>query len=105
MVKKLLYICFSLHVFFDNIFKIITKRSILIWFNDFIQERSYKSIKILDKEIKFFVPNQLLEWLRTFFLIKHNMRKTMFLMMKEKNLESKDFEQSKLKEPFFMEYD
>ena len=29
----------------------------------------------------------------------------MFLMMKEKNLESKDFEQSKLKEPFFMEYE
>jgi len=62
MVKKLSYICFSLLVFLDKIFKIITKRSILIWFNDFIQERSYKSIKILGKEIKFFVPNQLLEW-------------------------------------------
>ena len=62
MIKKLSYICFSLLVFLDKIFKIITKRSILIWFNDFIQERSYKSIKILDKEIKFFVPNQLLEW-------------------------------------------
>ena len=62
MVKKLSYICFSLIVFLDRIFKIITKRSILIWFNDFIQERSYKSIKILEKEIKFFVPNQLLNW-------------------------------------------
>ena len=62
MAKKLSYICFSLLVFLDNIFKIITKRSILVWFNDFIQERSYKSIKILGKEIKFFVPNQLLEW-------------------------------------------
>ena len=62
MVKKLSYICFSILVFLDRVFKIITKRSILIWFNDFIQERSYKSIKILDKEIKFFVPNQLLEW-------------------------------------------
>ena len=61
MVKKLSYICFSILVFLDRVFKIITKRSILIWFNDFIQERSYKSIKILDKEIKFFVPNQLLE--------------------------------------------
>jgi len=68
MVKKLSYICFSLLVFLDKIFKIITKRSILIWFNDFIQERSYKSIKILDKKIKFFVPNQLLEWrVDTFF--------------------------------------
>jgi len=62
MVKKLSYICFSILVFLDKIFKTITKRSILIWFNEFIQERSYKSIKILDKEIKFFVPNQLLEW-------------------------------------------
>mgnify|MGYP005994785895 CR=1 FL=1 len=62
MIKKLSYICFSLLVFLDKIFKIITKRSILIWFNDFIQERSYKSIKILGKEINFFVPNQLLEW-------------------------------------------
>ena len=68
MVKKLSYICFSILVFLDRVFKIITKRSILIWFNDFIQERSYKSIKILDKKIKFFVPNQLLEWrVDTFF--------------------------------------
>ena len=62
MVKKLSYIIFSILFFLDKIFKIITKRSILIWFNDFVQERSYKSIKILGKEIKFFVPNQLLEW-------------------------------------------
>ena len=62
MVKKLSYIIFSILFFLDKIFKIITKRSIFIWFNDFVQERSYKSIKILDKEIKFFVPNQLLEW-------------------------------------------
>ena len=62
MIKKFSYICFSILVFLDKIFKILTKRSILIWFNDFNQERSYKSIKILDKKIKFFVPNQLLEW-------------------------------------------
>ena len=62
MVKKLLYLCFSLLINLDKNFKIITKRSILILFNDFLQERSYKSIKILGKEINFFVPNQLLEW-------------------------------------------
>ena len=62
MVKKFSYICFIILVFLDKIFKIITKRSVLIWFNDFIQERSYKSIKILDKEIKFFVPNQVTNW-------------------------------------------
>ena len=68
MVKKLSYIIFSILFFLDKIFKKITNRSIFIWFNDFIQERSYKSIKILDKEIKFFVPNQLLDWrVNTYF--------------------------------------
>ena len=68
MLKKLSYLCFRALVFLDTIFKIITKRSVLIFFNDFIQERAYKSINILDKEIKFFVPNQLINWrVKTFF--------------------------------------
>jgi len=68
VVKKLSYICFTILVFLDKVFKIFTKRSILIWFNDFIQERSYKTIEILEKDIKFFVPNQLLNWrIDTFF--------------------------------------
>ena len=62
MVKKFSYIIFSVLIFLDKIFSILTKRSFLIWFNDFIQERSYKSIKILDKQIKFFCPNQLIKW-------------------------------------------
>jgi FkbM family methyltransferase len=68
MVKKLSYICFKVLVFLDTIFKTLTKRSVLIYFNDFIQDSAYKSIKILDKEIKFFIPNQLLNWrVDTFF--------------------------------------
>ena len=68
MVRKLSYLCFKICVFLDTIFKILTKRSVLIWFNDFIQERSYRSIKILNKKINFFVPNQLLNWrVETFF--------------------------------------
>ena len=68
MVKKLSYICFKILVFLDTIFKTLTKRSVLIYFNDFIQDSAYKSIKILDKEIKFFIPNQLLNWrVDTFF--------------------------------------
>ena len=62
MVKKLSYIIFSILIFLDKIFKTLTKRSFLIWFNDFIQERSYKSIKILDQNVKFFCPNHLLKW-------------------------------------------
>ena len=68
MVKKLSYICFKILVFLDTIFKTLTKRSVLIYFNDFIQDSAYKSINILDKKIKFFVPNQLLNWrVDTFF--------------------------------------
>ena len=68
MIKKISYIFFSILVFFDKIFSLLFKRSILIWFYDFIQERSYKSIKILNKEIKFFVPNQLLNYrVNTYF--------------------------------------
>jgi len=68
MVKKLSYLCFKVLVFLDTIFKIITKRSFLIYFKDFIEDSAYKSINVLDKEIKFFVPNQLLNWrVDTFF--------------------------------------
>ena len=68
MIKKFSYICFSILVFLDKIFKILTKRSLLIWFSHFIDEKSYKSKKILDKEIKFFVPNQFVNWrVDTFF--------------------------------------
>jgi len=62
MIKKLSFICFNILVFLDKIFKILTKRSVFIYFNDFIQERSYKSIKILNKKITFFVPNFLTNW-------------------------------------------
>tara|TARA_B100000902_G_scaffold323839_1_gene317796 strand:- start:992 stop:1861 length:870 start_codon:yes stop_codon:yes gene_type:complete len=62
MVKKLSYILFSILVFIDKIFKILIRRSILIWFNDFLQEKSYKTIKIANKEIIFFVPNQMTNW-------------------------------------------
>jgi len=68
MLKKLSYLCFKVLVFLDTIFNSITKRSVLIYFNDFIQDSAYKSINVLDKEIKFFVPNQLLNWrVDTFF--------------------------------------
>ena len=68
MLKKLSYLCFKILVFLDTIFKIITKRSFLIYFKDFIEDSAYKSINVLDKEIKFFVPNQLLNWrVDTFF--------------------------------------
>ncbi len=58
MVKKLSYILYQIISFFDKFFYLITKKSFLVWFKDFIEEDSYKSIKILDKKINFFIPNQ-----------------------------------------------
>ena len=62
MVKKLSLFCFKILSFLDKIFNIITKRSILVWFKEFIQNESYKKIQILNQKINFFIPNQLVEW-------------------------------------------
>jgi len=52
----------------DLFFKLITKRSILVHFKEFFQKDSYESILILKNKVKFFVPNQLVEWrIKTFF--------------------------------------
>ena len=68
MIKKLSYLLFKILFFLDAIFRTLTRKRVLVWFNDFIQEKSYKSFKILEKEIKFFVPNQLINWrVDTFF--------------------------------------
>ena len=59
---------FAFQSFQTRFSKFLQKRSILVWFSDFIQEDSYKSILILDKKIRFFVPNQLTSWrVDTFF--------------------------------------
>ena len=62
MTKKLSYFFYKIIVLLDRVFLFFTKRSLLIWFKDFIEEDSYKSLMILNKKIKFFVPNQLTNW-------------------------------------------
>ena len=62
MLKKLSYILYQIIRFSDKFFYLITKKSFLFWFKDFIEEDSYKSIKILDKKINFFIPNQVTKW-------------------------------------------
>jgi len=62
MVKKLSLFCFKILSFLDKVFKTITKRSVLVWFKEFIQNESYKKIQILNQKINFFIPNQLVEW-------------------------------------------
>ena len=62
LVKKLSYIIYKIIFFIDILFNKITKRSILIWFKEFIQDDSYKTINILNKKVNFFVPNQITQW-------------------------------------------
>ena len=68
MIKKFSYVIYKLILLIDTFFKLIFKRSFFIWFKDFIQIDSYKKIIILNKEISFFIPNQLTEYrVDTFF--------------------------------------
>jgi len=68
MIKKLSYILYKILFFLDRAFSYLTKKSLLIWFKDFIQEDSYKSLVIFNRKIKFFVPNQITNWrVDTFF--------------------------------------
>ena len=62
MIKKISYIIYQIFIFFDKTLKFLTKRSVLIWFKEFIHNESYKKIEILNKKINFFIPNQLVEW-------------------------------------------
>ena len=68
MIKKISYILYLFLKFIDNIFKFIFKRSFLVWFKDFLDKDSYKSIVILNNKINFFIPNVITEWrVNTFF--------------------------------------
>ena len=68
MTKTLSLIIYKTIKFLDQIFKILTKRSFLVWFKFFLDQDSYKKIFILGKKLTFFTPNYLTEWrVNTFF--------------------------------------
>lgn len=62
MVKKIAFIFYKIIFILDAIFNKTTKRSILIWFKEFIENDSYKKIKILKLDIFFFIPNSITKW-------------------------------------------
>ena len=66
MVRKFSFFFFKFIVFL-NFFK-ITKRNFLFYLKQFLREDSYQTIKILDQNVSFFVPNLLTKWrVETFF--------------------------------------
>lgn len=68
MLKTFTFIIFKIIKYFNFIFNKITKKNFLINLNEFINNESYKSIKILNKKISFFIPNKITEWrVNTFF--------------------------------------
>ena len=68
MIRKISLILYKIIYYFDLLFYKVTKRSILVWFKEFIQNDSYTSISILNKEISFFIPNELTTYrVNTFF--------------------------------------
>ena len=70
MVRKLSYLIYKILKILDIFFHKITGRSFLIWFSEFIESDSYKKIKILDRNVKFFVPNYITNWLIDEFYTK-----------------------------------
>jgi FkbM family methyltransferase len=61
MVEKFSFVIFRLLSFFDFIFFKLTKRKFLPFFQNFLED-SYTETKILNKNISFFVPNNLVRW-------------------------------------------
>ena len=69
MLKNLSILLFKLFFLIDKILVKIFKKSFLIPLKEFIETSSYKKIKVLDKQINFFIPNKLIEWrVDTFFV-------------------------------------
>ena len=62
MIKKFSLILFKIIETLDNVFKKITNKSFLIYFNDFLIKSSYKKINILGNNVNFFIPNELTKW-------------------------------------------
>lgn len=68
MLKKILFFFFKIIKILDWILNRITKKSYMIYFNEFVNENSYKSIVILNNYVKFFIPNKTAEWrVNTFY--------------------------------------
>jgi len=69
MIKKfILYISCKTIFVIEKLSLLIARKSILAWHKDYLESLSYKKIKILNFEINFFIPNNLVEWrVNTFY--------------------------------------
>ncbi len=69
MIKKLSYFFYKIIFYLDKLLFLLIKKSMLPWFKEFLESDSYKTLNILDKDVKFFTPTLLVNWrVDTFFL-------------------------------------
>jgi FkbM family methyltransferase len=62
MIKKISYLIFKLIFFLNYLLEKFLKKNILIYFKEFLEENSYKTIFICKKQIIFFTPNFITKW-------------------------------------------
>ncbi len=62
MLKYISFLIFKLFLIFDKILLLIFKKSFLLHFKNFIEKNLYKEIKILNNDIKFFIPSPIIAW-------------------------------------------
>lgn len=63
MLKLFSYLLFKIIYFLNRIFFFFFRRNFTGWLIFFLQEKSYKKIKLEDgNQITFFTPNNLVEW-------------------------------------------
>ena len=68
MVKQISLFLYKIIFYIDKLLYSLFKRSILIWFKDFLHQDSYKFMKISNQKVQFFVPNSLVNWrVETFY--------------------------------------
>ena len=68
MMKKLFFLIYKFLSIIDFICRKIFKKSILIFFKDFIEKDSYTKLNILNQKALFFTPNDITKWrVKTFF--------------------------------------
>ncbi len=62
MIRCFTFIIYNILKFFEIITKNLTKRSYLVWLKYFLEQDSYKQIKVFNKKVKFFSPNHVIDW-------------------------------------------
>ena len=62
MLKYISFLIFKLFLILDKILLLIFKKGFLLHFKNFIEKNLYKEIKILNNNIKFFIPSPIIAW-------------------------------------------